>query len=442
MRGAWGALVLCMAFILSQGTAMARLSLLSSFSVGQSYTDNLFYEDSNRKSAFGTFLGPNFTFQYDNPDIVIGATYLGRVALFINNPEANAYIQNFNIFLDLPFLDKQYRGLTVHIDETMNFTPQLDAFSLSGAGDINEESLRGDGEGGGGGGDAANARRGGQGGLGGGTQGVFTRRADAFLNRAGITLGYAWSPRTSSSLAYTNQYRHFFEGDFQDSIRHGVRLSSPYRVTDRTTVTPSYFYLQTKFIGNSTESTSADKIISHSPRLGISRTLTPSLSGFISGGVTFSKQEGAEETEGGTTEQITNKWRKNFSGGAGLHKRYERGSMSLSVRQSIGFGGGLASQSTRTRTVTGYISHALSQKLNGFASLGWAKNDSVDGNAFDTNTYRIQAGLGYPFTAWLFGNLRYSHIEQRSSGSAANDLKVDAVFLGLTAVADPWVLIR
>jgi predicted porin len=207
-------------------------------------------------------------------------------------------------------------------------------------------------------------------------------------------------------------------------------------------VTPSYSYFQTKFTGNSTQDTSADKIISHRTGLGITHTFTPSISGSINGGVTFSKQKGAEETEGGTTEQITDKWRKNFTGGASLSKTYSRGSVHLTVRQNIGFGGGLASQSTRTRTVTGRIGHALTQKMNGFASLGWAKNDSVDGNAFDTNTYRIQAGLGYPFTAWLFANLSYSHIEQKSNGSAADDLRVDSVFLGLTALADPWVLIR
>jgi predicted porin len=78
--------------------------------------------------------------------------------------------------------------------------------------------------------------------------------------------------------------------------------------------------------------------------------------------------------------------------------------------------------------------------MTAYGSLGWAKNDSVDGNAFDTTTYRIQAGLGYSLTAWLFANLAYSHIEQNSNGSAANDLRVDAVLLGLTAIADPWVL--
>jgi hypothetical protein len=443
-----GVLLLLCVGILATDRAFADLTLESSFSVATAYTSNLFFDENNTDADLGTFVGPNVSLIYNNPDIVIGATYFGRLAFFINNSNANTYIQGVNIILDLPFLTKRYEKLTVSIDEGMTFTPQLDAFSLSGAEDENILRNRG-GAGGrrglGGaapGADAEGAPGGPQGGLGGGTQGVFTRRADAFLNRAGIRLGYAWSPRVQPYLGYTNQYRHFFSSGFQDSIRHGVNLGLGYAVNQRTRVTPSYSYFQTDFKG-STQDTSADKIIAHSGRLGVSYRFTPTLSGTINGGATFSKQIGAEETEGGTTEQITNKWAKNFTGGATLNKTYSRqGSVSLSVRQTIGSGGGLASQTTRTRVATASIRHRLSQRMNANGSLGWAQNDSTDGDAFDAATYRIQAGLGYTFTAWLFGTLGYSHIHQKSDGSAADDLNVDSVFLGLTAVADPWLIHR
>ena len=110
--------------------------------------------------------------------------------------------------------------------------------------------------------------------------------------------------------------------------------------------------------------------------------------------------------------------------------------------QSVGEGGGLAAQATRTRQITARVNHALSRRMNAFGSFGWAANDSIDGNAFDSNTYRIQAGLGYSFASWLLGNFNYSHIKQSSSGSAATDLNVDQFFLGLTAFADPWFLFR
>ena len=116
--------------------------------------------------------------------------------------------------------------------------------------------------------------------------------------------------------------------------------------------------------------------------------------------------------------------------------------MQLAVSQTIGTGGGLASQSTRTRVATASINHTLTAKLNANGSLGWAKNDSVDGDAFDAATWRGQAGLNYRFTAWLSGSAFYSHIKQNSDGSAADDLNVDSVFLQLSAVAPPWIIYR
>jgi len=371
--------------------------------------------------------------------------------------------------LDLPFLTKRFRGLTVTIEENMRFTPELDGFSLSGAedastfsgGDPRSGGLSGGSTGSGGtggasaggsiggsdpGGGGVSAPEGPLGGLG-TSSGIFTTRASAFRNQAGITLGYLWTPRVHTSLGYSNNYLHFFSSGFQDSVRHIVSSSLSYRVTNRTSVTPSYSYNRYNFIGDSTQTTSGDKIISHNPRLGISHTLTPSLTVSVSGGVAFVKQIGAEENVPGpgnttVTRELSEKFRTRYIGSASISKTYRQGLVALTFHQTTGSGGGIASQATRTRFVTGRIQHGLSQRMNAFASFGWAENDSIEGNAFDTTTYRIQTGLGYSFSSWLFGNFNYSHIKQSSSGSAATDLNVDQFFLGLSALADPWVIFR
>ena len=117
-------------------SAMAALSLESSFTVTETYTDNLFFRADNKKDDFGTLFGPNLLLQYQNPDVVLGVAYLGRMGVFVNNPKANQTIHNVNLVVDLPFLNTLYKGLTVNIDENMQFTPQLDAFSGSGAQDV------------------------------------------------------------------------------------------------------------------------------------------------------------------------------------------------------------------------------------------------------------------------------------------------------------------
>ena len=416
---------------------LASLSLQSSFNVTQQYTDNLFYSDKDREDDFGTYSGPNLELKYANPDIVLGGTYFGRFVAYVNNPDQDRYIQNANLILELPFLTKQYKNLTVKIDEDMNFTPQLDAFSLSGA----QDAFTTPGVRAGTGGVSEVSSTSSQGV--GGTQGVYTSRASSFLNRAGVTLGYTWSPRLTPTLAYNNQYRHFFSNQFQDSMIHMGSFSLPYELTNAT-IGALYSYRQTEFIGKSTENTSADQIVSHNVQLQIAYSFTSSLSGSIRGGVAFTKQKRAEEfNEGGSTTDLSNKWQTNPIGGATLTKTYRNGSISLDASSTIGSGGGLASQATQTRILTGRIQHALTLKMNTFASVGYAQNKSVgDGDALDTKTYRIQSGVGYGFLPWLFGNLIYSHIDQRSHGSAAGNVKVNEIYFGITAIADPWVLIR
>jgi len=449
--------------LLSPSQAWAAVTLKSSFNVTETYTDNLFFGDKNKEDDFGTLVGPDFTLLFQNPDLVIGVTYTGRVSFFVNNPDQNRYNQNANIILDLPFLTKRYKNLTVTIDEDMNFTPQLDAFSLSEAQNASTLargnsalSVSGAGSGGFGGGvggaGGSGGFGGGVGGAGsfggtGGTQGVFTSRASAFFNRAGLTLGYAWTSRLNSTLAYNNQYRHFFSSGFQDSLSHNVTFSLPYQVTEQTTFTPSYSYRQTKFLGKSTQTTSGDQNGTHTGQLGINHAFTQSLSASITGGVSFVKQKGATEQvlgPGGTTQEreIGSKFVGRFRGSATITKSFQRGTLSLSGNQTMGNGGGLAAQATRTRTATGEGTYLLTPRINTFVSVGWAKNDSIGGNAFDTTTYRVQTGLGYSFTPWLFGNVSYSRIDQRSKGTVATDVVVNQVFMNLTAVADPWTLIR
>jgi len=422
------------------GHALATLSLESSFTVTGTYTDNLFFDANNKKDDFGTLFGPNLSIQFANADVVLGAAYAGRLGVFVNNPNANKSLHNVNLILDLPFLNKLLKGLTVSIDETMRFTPQLDAFSGSSAENISTRAFRA--------GSRTGTRPEGSPSLwSGGTQGVFTTRNNAFLNRAALTASYAWTPRVSSSLGYRNQYRRFSSNDFQDSVAHIGTFSLPYLVQEGTTLTPSYSYRQIDFIGGGTQSTSADKIISHSTQLGISHALTPSLTGTIKGGVAWTKQQGAEETArssgGGTRQQsVSDQWATNFVGSASITKRFRLSSLSLNVGQSIGGGGGLGSQATRTRTATGSLSHTFTRRLTGSGSVGYAQNVSVDGNAFDTTTYRIQSRFTYVFLRWLSGNIGYTYTNQNSKGSAANDLTVNQVFLGLTAFADPWIPIR
>ena len=253
---------------------------------------------------------------------------------------------------------------------------------------------------------------------------------------------YAWKPHVSPTLAYWNQYRHYFSGDFQDSISHLGQFSLPYSYNQRTTFIPSYSYRYTNFVGSSPPDSSGDKIFVHTPSLGISHAFTPSIRGVFRVGVAFLKEKGSTEFVGGTQTDLSDKWQTNGVGSVELVKTYPKGSFGVEASQNVGSGGGATAGGTLSQVITGSINHKFSARLSASGSLGYAWNNSTEGDSLDTNTYIIQAGLQYTFLRWLKGDLGYSHIEQRSKGSAANDLGADTVYVTLTAIADPWVWLR
>jgi hypothetical protein len=450
--------LLVMVLTFNHQTVLATLFLQSSLSVDQIYTDNLFFRDRNKQEDFGTYVGPNLALVYENPDIVLGAAYFGRALFFMNNPGQNTYLQNANILLDLPFLTKRYQGLTVKVIETMNFTPQLDPFFLSEA----QENVflagantdwGGSGASGGTGvlgGDLAGGGTGFGGGVFGGmggTQGIFTQRATAFMNNAGLIISYEATPQLTPTFQYMNHYLRFFSGGFQDFMTHTGVFSLPYKKAGRLTVTPRYAYRQTDFLGESTQFGSGDRIIFHDGTLELSYALTPSLILSARGGVSFMKQEGITEQgigpDGITFErEVGSKFIGYPIGEVTLSKTYRGGAFSLTASQQTGAGGGLAAQGTRTQMVTGRIVQDFSIRITGFLSGAYAKNDSVDGGAFNIETYRAQAGVKYVFLRWLFGTANYSYIDQQSKGAVATNLLVNQIFLSLTAVADPWYWTR
>ena len=443
-----------------QGTGHATLSLQGSLNVNQTYTDNLFFQDRNKREDFGTYVGPNLMLLFENSDIVLGATYFGRLLFFQNNPSQNMYFQNANILLDLPFLKKRYQKLDVKVHENMTFTPQLDPFFLSesqgdflfpgmiGAGGISGGTA-GQGNLGGGTGFGGGTGGFGAGGIGGvgGMPGIFTQRASAIFNNAGITIGYDLTPQLTPTVGYNNQYLRFLSGGFQDYMMHMGTFSLPYGLSEGTSVTPAYTYRQIEFLGDSTGVTFGNRIVFHDATLQISHELTPSWTILARGGVSFIRQESATEQIFDSTgilsqREIGGKFVGVPIGLVSISKNYRRGMFNLMALQMTTGGGGLAAQGAQTRVVTTQLVHQFGPRATGFVFGAYAQNKSIDGSAFDVDTYRGQVGLSYLFLRWLSGSVAYSYVEQQSKGTAANDLTVNMVMLSLSAWADPWHLMR
>ena len=112
--------------------AGAVVTLDSDLSVLETYNDNLFFTEANKKEDFGTFVSPRLKLTYESRNVVISGTYRGTAQFFVNNSQENAYAQNSNFSFDFPGLTKRYKGLEVELIESFNFSPQLQAFSFAG----------------------------------------------------------------------------------------------------------------------------------------------------------------------------------------------------------------------------------------------------------------------------------------------------------------------
>ena len=409
----------------------AEVTLNSSFSVTETYTDNLFFESQrNKQDDFGTFVVPSVTIGWVTKDIELEGTYTGIAQFYVNNTSANAYSHNTNFRIDLPFLTKRYKGLEVRLIESFNFSPQLQGFAFSG--EPGQESaasaFRGTAAGGStfggvGGGTTGGGISGLNGGAIGGTnignQGVFTSRggSNAFQNTAGINVEYALSPRWTPTMRYINNYVTFTDPQLNDSINHQVGVGVGYQVSPRAEVSTNYSASFTTISGG-------DSFVSHSLTVGSSYRFSPTLNLSSNVGASF-------------TESVS---RVNFNTSTSIAKLFDQGSLTLNLTQAITPGGGLASSATLSRTAVLTANYSIAERVTGFLSGGLSENKSLSGNSVDVTSYQGQAGFSLILLEWLDGNISYTYIKQQSDGTAVGgrSATVNQIFLGLTASLPEW----
>lgn len=422
----------CVSFLQFPIPLFATLTLQSSLSVTETYTDNLFFESQkNKRDDFGTFVIPSLTLAYESPDVILSGTYFGVAQFYVNHPSTNAYTHRSRIGIDLPFLTKRYKGLEVRLVESFNFTPALQGFSFEGDPANQDNPLPGQpGQGGRAGGFGGGGFGGGfgGGGIAGnstsiGNQGVFTGRrgSNSFQNRAGVIVRYHMSPRWIPNASYLNRYTTFTDSDLNDSLTHTLGAGTSYIVSPRTNVNANYR-------ASISDINDGDTVVTHSVTAGFGHTLTPTLN--------FRARAGASFTE--SADRIT------FTSSANITKNFEAGMLGVSYFQGVTPGGGLSSTGVLTQRGTATWSYPLTERVSGFLAGGIAKNKSLSGNEVDVLSYQGQVGFSALLLPWLSGNISYSYIKQTSDGSAtaSRTAKVNQGFIGLTARLPDWRIMR
>ncbi len=409
----------------SVSTLYATVTLYSSINVTETYTDNLFFESKqNKQDDFGTFVSPSLTLEYVSADVVLSGTYTGIAQFYVNNSSANAYSHNSNFRIDLPFLTKRYKGLEVQLIETFNFSPQLDGYAFAGDPEDQEtaQAINQGGIGPGAGG--INQFRGSGFGSGVGNQGVFTSRSrgnNSFQNRAGVIVRYALSPRWTTNARYLNRYTTFVQDDLNDSLSHTLGAGLGYNLSPRT-------QLRGNYSANINNISGGDTVVTHSVTGGVNHILSPTMNMNVNGGISF-------------TESVK---RVNFTTNSSITKRFDPGSIRLGYNQSVTNGGGLGTSGVLTQNGVLSLSYPLARRVSGFVQGGVSRNKSLSGNSVNVRSYQGQVGVSVVLLPWLSGNLSYSHIKQKSKGTAiaARTATVNQGFVGLTASLPQWRILR
>jgi len=430
-------LLACLSLLLgaNPNVALARFSVDSAFTVSSTYTDNLFFTFANKESDFGTFLSPIIRLEYEDRNVVVQGTYRGTGQLFVNNTEANSYVQNADFTFDLPILNRKNKNLQTRVDWSFNLTPELPAFSLFGEpnpiSNINPGSTTTTAGAVGGTTGGVSSVGGGAGALLGGAgvggsgfsgpvgldnNGSFTTRSTtAFQNLAGIKIAYLLSPRVDLDLNYTNKVLRFTGSGFQDSIRHTAGGGVAFLVNPNTKIAPNYRLQIINFKGSS-------NVTTHRASVDISHKFSETLTTRFSNGTNITE---------GALDYFT---RVLFT------KAHENGLILVRFTQDIGSGSGIAATATLSQNAIGQITSSFTKNILGFLLFGYGNNSSLSGNAIDIETFQARAGLNLAINSWLNGFATVSYVNQNSQGTSTlgTTAQKNQVFLGVTAIASDW----
>ncbi len=406
-----------------QSSANGESVFTSSFSTGGIYTDNLSFSQTGKKEVMGVSLTPSIGFENITADTIFGLRYKGVGQIFPDSTGDNRFIQNVASFLDVPWIRKNVDGLELRLIANLTFTPSMDAFGEFDQTDATELNpgvggLTGTG---------TTGLNPGVSGVGGnvsgvpgvGNFGIQINRTNTLRSLAGATLRYPLTKKINFGGFYRNLNTVFLDQDevTPDSNINTLEGSGTWQWWGSSTTTGNVRYALQPIISNI-----SDTIIQNQITVGGTHLFTPSL--VLDGRI------GVNLIPDDPLSALAN---------VSLSQQFEGGLLSLRYLQGVGLAQGFADRATLTQVGTLLFSHALGERLNGYAQFSGARNVSLSGNKFDLLAFGAGAGLTMVFLDWLSGGVNYNFYRQeKQGGTFGNDGERTWVNFYLTAFADPF----
>lgn len=357
------------------------VTLSPSLALSERYSDNFFFTEieADRKGDFTTRVGPQLTLAAENRNWSMSARYEGTAEFNARHPEENEYGQTLGIDLH----SRGGRRFDLRITESAAYVPELPAFSFGRSGDPLAPEAN---------------------------QGIQVGRTNTFRNRAGIVLGYRWTPLFSASLSYNNLINRYQGGTLRDHIVHEGGLRGNYQVSRSIQRSVSYSTSLADYEG-------ADSVLAHRFEIGelyqISRTFTMNIGA------------GAAIISGDSTQWTLN---------AGVSKTGPMGSLSLQYIRGIGTGGGATTTPTLTQNLAAGVTRVLGRSASASLRFGYGVNEALSGSPLEISSQEVEIGMQASLFSWLSGGVNYSYLSQRTEGGATDrGARRNLVMVTLTA---------
>ncbi len=347
------------------------VTLTPSISVSEEYNDNLFFNNQDRQRDFITGFSPTITLFVNRPSYQVSGGYSFTAELYERESRLNNAL-NRQSFLGSGLYRATPR-LTLTASETYAVNRNTNLVA---------------------------------------SQGFATGRQESLSNTFGPGLTYQMTPGTSLSLGATYGVLRFKgaatdgAGTASDSDTYGLQSSLAHVLTPRLTGTIGYGFTYLTVQGQENSTT-------HTPTLGGSYRLTPTLTGSVSGGPAITELGGETFVSPAAT--------------ASLVQVLPFGSASAQYARSVSAAGGFGG-TTDTQSLSGTLTLptlwrgllvVFDTTYNNAESVSPRQTDRVDVRALTLNlgvTYQIAT------FASVFGG--YTFFQQRTTASSS--LQVDA----------------
>jgi hypothetical protein len=359
----------------------APFTLTPSIAVTGEYDDNVRFNNDARRSDLITTITPGITFSAEQRTWRVYAAYDFSARLYARDADRNRAFDRQNFVLDGSYDVSPTFGIS--LSETFSFDTGINAFA---------------------------------------PEGVVTGRDRAWHNTLRPAATVRLDPLTTLRAGGTWTIARFARGELRDSDTWRADAAVDRMLTRRLRGTLGY---EIAFFDIET----APGVTTHTPRVGATYELTPTLSGSLAGGPTFEQREGRGDR---ITPAVA----------ANLTQRFRWGAATLGYDRSVGTAGGLGG-TTDNQTIGASVAVTTLRRgltIEFAPQYRTFKSRDAAIGVIDVTSISIPLQATYLVTPWFGFTAGYSFLRQRSDSriivattgtTLGNDVDQNRVFFGV-----------